>query len=327
MNIFHNVKSSVLLMALVSNSLFAQQQMQTALSKEKFPTAWVQKSKDKTETKERDGIDEISITAAADELESKVPSMITEYIPNPTPRPVMKPQHLGNTPIFVSVVQKGTKKIVNGTVNIIDRENKKLLGGVKTNSYYTIPDPKSKSGDIILLVSAFGFTDAMQHMNYNETERDTVKPNVTLFGNFFLLTFELERIKQTTLSGVYFLNDAAIMVPGSKSQLNEMLDVLNENPQMKIRLEGHTNGDAGGDIITVGPSKNYFSLTVDQRKRKGSAKELSEARAEVIKSWLIDQGIARTRITTFGWGGEKPLYHADSPFARRNSRVEVIVTD
>jgi outer membrane protein OmpA-like peptidoglycan-associated protein len=317
-------------MALISNSVFAQQALPATRSKEKFPAALVLKIKDGTDVREGDTIAETYIASAAEEPESIKPSMITEYIPNPTPRPVIKPQHLGNTPIFISVVQKGTKKILNGTVKIINWENKELLGNVKANSYYTIQDPKSKSGDIILLVSAFGFADAMQHMNYNETERETIKPNVTLFGNFFLLTFELERIKsgaQTTLSGVYFLGNAAIMVPGSKSQLNELLDMLNENPQMKIRLEGHTNGDARGEIITVGPSKNYFGLTTDKRTKQGSAKELSEARAEVIKSWLMDQGIASERVATFGWGDDKPLYHANSPFARRNSRVEVIVVD
>ncbi|HTH57731.1 MAG TPA: OmpA family protein [Cyclobacteriaceae bacterium] len=333
MNIFYNVKSSVLLVALISNSTYAQQALQAAHSKEKFPTALVLRINDGTGPKERDTrdtSDDTSIAAGVEETEPKIPSAVTEYIPNPTPRPVTKPQHLGNTPIFISVVHKSSKKILNGIVKVIDKENKELLGNVKANSYYTIQDPKTKSGDIILLVSAFGFGDAMQHMNYKETERDTLKPNVTLFGNFFMLTFELERIKsgsQTTLSGVYFLGDAAIMVPSSKSQLNELLDMLKENPQMKIRLEGHTNGDVKGEIITIGPSKNYFGLAADKRTKQGSAKELSAERAEVIKSWLIDQGIESARIATCGWGGDKPLYRANSPFARRNSRVEVIVMD
>ncbi len=395
MNIFDNAKSSVLLMALISNSVFAQQalplengyyvvvsafkdsqikeakaqsaqldqsgfhsgfgleeskhfvyvylqafnydqyaqsleRMQTARSKEKFPTARILKIKDGTELKEGDPIHEASIAAAAEEPESNEPSMITEYIPNPTPRPVIKPQNLGNTPIFISVVEKGTKKVLNGTVKIIDREKYKTLGSVKTNSYYTIQDPKSKSGDIILLVSAFGFADTMERMNYNETERDTLKGNVTLFGNFFLLTFEMTKIKSgtpNTLLGVYFFNDAAIMVPGSESQLHQVLDMLNENPQVKIRIEGHTNGDPKGDIITAGPSKNYFSFTRDQRTRKGSAKELSEARAEIVKSWLRDHGIASERITTFGWGSDKPLVDIKSPLSRRNSRVDVFIVD
>ena len=96
---------------------------------------------------------------------------------------------------------------------------------------------------------------------------------------------------------------------------------------MKIRIDGHTNGDPKGDITTVGHSKDYFGVTRDQRTRKGSAKELSEARAEIVKSWLMDHGIASERITTFGWGSDKPLVDMKSPLARRNSRVDVIIVD
>jgi outer membrane protein OmpA-like peptidoglycan-associated protein len=395
MNIFNHVKSSILLIALISNSVFAQEalplengyyvvvsafkysqvkeakaesaqldqhgfhsgfgleeskhfvyvylqafhydqyaqsleRMQTARSKEKFPTARIVKIKDGTELKEGDINDEASIAAAAEEPESKETSMITEYIPNPTPRPVIKPQNLSNTPIFISVVDKDTKQVLNGVVKIIDREKYKTLGSVKTNSYYTIQDPKSKSGDIIVLISVFGFADTMERLNYNETERDTFKENVSLFGNFFLLTFEMTKIKPgapNTLSGVYFFNDAAIMVPGSQSQLHQVLDKMNENPMMKIRIEGHTNGDPQGDIITVGPSKNYFGFPNGQITRKGSAKELSEARAEIVKSWLIDHGIASERITTLGWGSDKPLVDMKSPLARRNSRVDVVIEE
>jgi len=247
MNIFYNVKSSVLLIALISNSVFAQealplengyyvvvsafkdsqineakaqsaqlyqngfhsgfgmeeskhfvyvylqafnydqyaqslQRMQMARSKEKFPTAWILKIKDGTELKEGDLIDAASIAVAAEEPESKEPSMITEYIPNPTPRPVIKPQNLGNTPIFISVVEKGTNKTVNGIVKIIDREKFKTLGSVKTNSYYTIQDPKSKSGDIILLVSVFGFNFIFSSLARGRTARTDNSGSITSFG-------------------------------------------------------------------------------------------------------------------------------------------------
>jgi outer membrane protein OmpA-like peptidoglycan-associated protein len=103
--------------------------------------------------------------------------------------------------------------------------------------------------------------------------------------------------------------------------------MLNENPKMRIRLEGHTNSNSRGNIIYVGPSKNYFALAKDKKTESGSAKELSEARAEVIKSWLVDQGIAGDRIETVGWGGTKPIYDSKSNLARKNSRVELVVLE
>lgn len=308
----------------------ALERMQQARAKENFPTAWVLKIKDGKEIKEGDPIADTIQDTVSMKAESKGPSIVTEYIPNPTPKPITKPQHLGNTPVFLSVISQSSKKVLDGTVKIFDAETNKSLGVVKANAYFNIPDPKSKSGDISLVASIFGYDDTIQKLNYKETERDTVNEDVTLFGNFFMLTFEMKRLKsggKASLSGVSFFSDAAVMLPASREQLISVLDMLNESPQMRIRIEGHTNGNARGDIIYMGPSKNYFALTRDQKRGKGSAKELSEARADVIRQWLVDQGIADIRIETVGWGGSKPLYDSKSNLARKNSRVELTVID
>ena len=305
--------------------------MQLARAKEGFATAWVLKIKDGKEIKEGEPLaEERPKPVVQEEPASKEPNIVTEYIPNPTPLPVFKPQHLGNTPVFLSVIKKSNKKVLNGTVKIVDAERNKVLGTGKTNGYFNISDPKTKSGEITLIASAFGFKDVSQQMNYKETERDTLKQDVILFGNFYMLTFEMERIRSgatATLSGVSFFNDAAIMLPSSRDQLTDLLDMLNEVPQMRIRIEGHTNGSARGTIISMGPSKNYFALTNDQLSKGGSAKELSEARAGVVKGWLVEQGIASTRIETMGLGGSKPLYDSKNTLARKNSRVELVVID
>lgn len=306
------------------------ERMQAARIQDNFPTAWVLKIKDGKEIKEGDPIAETVQEAVPEKAEPKAPSIVTEYIPNPTPKPVTKPQHLGNTPVFFSVINKNSKKVIEGSVKILNAETNKTLGTVKANAYFNVPDPQSKSGNISLVASAFGYKDTDQKLNYKQTERDTINEDVTLFGNFFMLTFEMERMTSggtASLSGVSFFNDAAIMTPSSREQLMGVLDMLNESPQMRIRIEGHTNGNSRGDIIFMGPSKNYFALSRDQNKEKGSAKELSEARAAVIKQWLVDQGIADTRIETQGWGGSKPIYDSKSHLARKNSRVELTVIE
>jgi outer membrane protein OmpA-like peptidoglycan-associated protein len=302
--------------------------MQVARAKDGFPTAWVLKIKDGKEIKEGEPIEQERPKVEPKPIVSETPSLVTEYIPNPTPLPVYKPHLLANTPVFFSVIRKSDKKVVDGTVKIVDAENNRVLGTVKANAYFNVPDPKSKSGRIGLVASVFGFNEASQEMNYKDTERDTLKQEVILFGNFYMITFEMERLAsgaKATLSGISFFNDAAIMVPSSREQLNGLLDMLAENPQMRIRIEGHTNGNSRGDIISMGPSKNYFALAKDKVTKSGSAKELSEARAEVIKNWLIDQGIAASRIETIGYGGSKPLHDSKSNLARKNSRVELEV--
>lgn len=310
------------------------ERMKQARSKDNFPTAWVLKIKDGREIKEDTPIEDSKIStpvvAITNEEDRLSGPLVTEYIPNPTPKPITKPQHLGNTPVFFSVIQKNNKKVLNGTIKIVDAETNKALGSAKANGYFTIADPKTKTGNILFVASAFGFDDVTQPLNYKETERDTTNQDVTLFGNFFMVTFEMERISRgttSTLSGVSFFNDAAIMVPASQDQLLGVLELLNDKPNMRIRIEGHTNGNARGDIIYMGPSKKYFSLSKDQKTEKGSAKELSQARADVIKSWLVDQGIASTRVEAVGMGGSKPLFDSKSHQSRRNARVELAVID
>lgn len=116
------------------------------------------------------------------------------------------------------------------------------------------------------------------------------------------------------------------MMPESKYELNNLLQLLQDNPNYKIKLHGHTNGNYHGRIIKMGPSKNFFSIAVDDVTTMGSAKQLSYARAEVIKEWLVSQGIDESRVEVKAWGGKKPLFDKHSANARKNVRVEVEVT-
>jgi outer membrane protein OmpA-like peptidoglycan-associated protein len=176
----------------------------------------------------------------------------------------------------------------------------------------------------------FGFRNEETQINFKNTEADTVKPNIILVGNYYMINFPLAKIHKgdiSTLYNVYFFNDAVVMLPTSQYQLNSLLKLLQDNPTYKITLHGHTNGGGGGKIIYMGKSKNYFAITKDVVQSKGSAKELSEARANVIRDWLIDQGIADARIGVKGWGGSRMIHDKDGAHARKNIRVDVEVVD
>ncbi|HPI80798.1 MAG TPA: OmpA family protein, partial [Cyclobacteriaceae bacterium] len=95
----------------------------------------------------------------------------------------------------------------------------------------------------------------------------------------------------------------------------------------KIMLHGHTNGKARGRIITMGPSQSFFSLANDVKVGNGSAKELSKERAEVIKEWLVAQGVAEDRIEVKAWGGARMIYDKNSANAKKNVRVDVEILE
>ena len=103
--------------------------------------------------------------------------------------------------------------------------------------------------------------------------------------------------------------------------------MMNENPNYRIRLHGHTNGNYHGSIISMGDNGDFFSMGDDVKKSMGTSKKLSTERAEVIKKYLIANGIAADRIEIKAWGGKRPIYDKNSPNARKNVRVEVEVLE
>jgi outer membrane protein OmpA-like peptidoglycan-associated protein len=126
---------------------------------------------------------------------------------------------------------------------------------------------------------------------------------------------------------VYFFKDAAIMRPESRFEVNSLLDMLNENPKYKIKLHGHTNGGAAGKIISMAKdSDNFFSLN-KTKDGFGSAKQLSESRADIIRNYMISKGIEPSRMEVKAWGGKRPLQDKHSARAQENVRVEVEILE
>ncbi|WP_303312543.1 OmpA family protein [Hymenobacter sp. BT730] len=107
------------------------------------------------------------------------------------------------------------------------------------------------------------------------------------------------------LDKVKFEQGQAVLLPASYPDLEYLLALLTKFPQLTIELRGHT--DNVGD-----PTKNIT---------------LSEQRVEVVKSYLVDHGIAETRITGIGLGGAEPRASNDQEATRQlNRRVEFRVT-
>jgi outer membrane protein OmpA-like peptidoglycan-associated protein len=299
--------------------------MTAARKNSEFATAWVVKIKDGREIKEGEPVTD---KTAALPPKDTVARIVTEYIPNPPMTPIPNPQHLGNTPIFLSVYRERDGKAVEADIRVYEAENSKPLATLKSNRYMNVSDPKTKSGRLTLIASAFGYSDAKVEIGYHNTEQDTVQKSVVYFGSYFQLKFPMQKMatgQDVILAKVSFFNDAAIMTPASKDQMQALLETLQESPSMRIRLNGHTNSNDRGKIIYVGPSKNFFGLSADRIEKTGSAKELSTARAQVIKDWLVTQGVAEDRVEVVGWGGTKPLYDNKGTNARKNGRVELEV--
>lgn len=90
--------------------------------------------------------------------------------------------------------------------------------------------------------------------------------------------------------------------PGSYSELDILVNLMKENPNMIIQLEGHTDylGDSRANM------------------------KLSQQRVESVRNYIGSKGVAKSRVRTKAFGGTQPLSRDNTPEAHRlNRRVEV----
>lgn len=113
----------------------------------------------------------------------------------------------------------------------------------------------------------------------------------------------LEEGARLALSPIYFKQSKAEILSNSHAAMDEIADFLNENNNINIRIEGHT--DNQGD--------------------KAALLKLSEERAEAVKNYLVyEKRINPLRIETIGFGASKAVNDNSSEEARKeNRRVEV----
>ncbi len=236
-----------------------------------------------------------------------------------------KQMTLGNTEVFLSLFYGTKNRVVDGEVQIIDTERSRFITKVKGNDYLILPDPKSKSGQLTLTCDVFGYRKVQQELNYPLPLADTVKENIDLMGTTLVVSFDLIRYQKgdiNTLYNVYFYNDAAIMLPESKYELTNLLQMMQDSPSTRIALHGHSNGNYHGKILGLGPEKNFFTME-GAVQGVGTAKDLSEQRAGTIKEYLIVNGISADRMEVKAWGGKRPIFDKHSVNAKKNVRVEV----
>lgn len=109
-----------------------------------------------------------------------------------------------------------------------------------------------------------------------------------------------------TLGDVLFETGQSGLRKEAQSSLVEVVDLLQSQPDHKIRIEGHT--DSTGDAIT--------NL------------ELSAQRANKVMDSLVALGVDPTRVTAGGMGEDFPIASNETEEGRsRNRRVDVILLD
>jgi len=114
---------------------------------------------------------------------------------------------------------------------------------------------------------------------------------------------ELSKSGHIALYGIHFETAKATILPDSESVLAEVAKMLQQNPDVKVSVEGHTD--------------NVGSAAAKQT--------LSEKRAQAVVAWLSSHGIEGSRLQAKGWGASKPVEdNATEEGRAKNRRVELV---
>jgi outer membrane protein OmpA-like peptidoglycan-associated protein len=115
-----------------------------------------------------------------------------------------------------------------------------------------------------------------------------------------------ERGMVITLGDVLFAVNKAQLSAGGVRNVQKLANFLNQYPQRKVLIEGHT--DSTG------------SRSINQ--------PLSERRADAVRTALVGMGISGDRIETRGYAEQYPVASNNTAAGRQlNRRVEIILSD
>jgi outer membrane protein OmpA-like peptidoglycan-associated protein len=228
-------------------------------------------------------ISEQPVTTIEDQNETI--QMINEIVKNPA------------VTVDGSVVNASTKNPIFARIDITSTEGNELVNSVATNV---------STGDFSLNIpsdSLFNLTvKADGYMSYESTIYVPTGETPELNTAFELMPLEVGVTIQ--LPNVLFERSTTSLLSESYGELDQVVKLLQENPQMEIALSGHTDN-------------------------QGSARlnlELSQDRVETVILYLVGKGVPRNRLSGKGYGGTKPIASNRSEQTRKlNRRVEFTI--
>ncbi len=164
-------------------------------------------------------------------------------------------------------------ELPQGLVYMVGNDGTNLRLSVKGDGSFT---QEIKPGvDYVFLGTCKGF------LNHKEQLR--VEPVTE--SKEYVLQFPLASITAPVLiDNIFYDFDKATLRPESTQALDELIKLLNENPNVTIELSAHC----------------------DYRGPEAYNKLLSQRRAESVVTYLIAHGIAKDRLSPVGYGKDKP---------------------
>ena len=201
----------------------------------------------------------------------------------------------------------------------------KLLGycdSIDTKNYNKkLAERRIDNVQILLDKSGLQFNKDIEKVafgkDFKQSKVQAENRKVTIFYNEpIILPVESELTKKIksskvgeliALPNIYFFNNSARIVAKSQPTLIDLRCAMEENPKLKIEIQGHICCQTNGDINDV-----------------------STARARAIYNFLLRNKIDRKRMTFKGFGTSKPIHSIPEKNEQEedeNRRVEILIVE
>ncbi len=195
------------------------------------------------------------------------------------------------------VFDKKTSKGLPSSVELIDIAGKQTISKVQTDEQgnYLVTLPIGK--DYVFNVNRKGYLFYSDNFLLSQQTTDSVfEKNIPLQP--------LEVNASVVLNNIFFDINKFDIKPESQVELDKIVQLLNDNPTLKIQIAGHTDN--------VGkPAENLI---------------LSNNRAKTVVSYLINNRISPQRLSFKGFGETQPVADNKTEEGRaRNRRTEMKV--
>ncbi len=212
----------------------------------------------------------------------------------------LRPDIRPNRTLYVKgiVIDKKTNKPLPSSVELVDNSTNQPLMKVQTDELgtYFITLPTGK--DYTFTVNRKGYLFYSQLYELNKKDADSVYKK-----DIYLQPVELNVV--TTFRNVQFANNSFEIPQPGYIELEKLLQVLAENPSIKLEISGHTD--------TIGKPEDNLLLSTN--------------RAKAIVDYLTSKGIDRKRLSYKGYGATQPVADNTTETGRaQNRRTTFTVT-